>query len=127
MQLPQNVQSMELFQWSIADVSVLQIALLSASESHRRLQDEAENLKRKIEKTPGVRRVETYAVPQQQVRVAVTLEKMAAYRISLHQLMGAIQGANQNIPGGYVDIATKRFNVHLSLLFRPSHAELMAI
>ncbi|MBN1561577.1 efflux RND transporter permease subunit, partial [candidate division KSB1 bacterium] len=112
--LPEDIGSMELFEWSIADVSILQIALSSASDSYWRLKEEAENLKRKIEKAPGVRRVETYAVPQRQVRIAVKLEKMAAYRISLQQLMGAIQGANQNIPGGYVDIDARRFNVQTS-------------
>ncbi|MBN1464321.1 efflux RND transporter permease subunit [candidate division KSB1 bacterium] len=113
-QLPEDIGSMELFEWSIADVSILQIALVSATDSYWRLQQEAENLKRKIEKAPGVRRVEMHAVPQRQVRIAIKLEKMAAFRISLQQLMGAIQGANQNIPGGYVDIDTKRFNVQTS-------------
>jgi multidrug efflux pump subunit AcrB len=113
-QLPDDILHIELFKWSITDVNILQIALLSETDSYRRLQDEADNLKRQIEKAPGVRRVDVHAVPQQEVRVAVKLEKMAAFKISMNQLMGAIQASNQNIPGGYLDIDTKRFNIQTS-------------
>lgn len=113
-ELPEDIFMLELLKWSISDVNILQIALTSETESYRRLEEEAENLKRTLEKAPGVRRVELHAVPQQQVRVAIKLEKMAAYKISLNQLMGAIQAANQNIPGGYLDIDTKRFNIQTS-------------
>ena len=113
-ELPGDVLSIELLKWSIADVNIMQIALLSDSESYRRLDRDAEELKRELEKAPGVRRVDTHAIPQQQVRVAVKLDKMAAYQISLNQLLGSIQAANQNIPGGYLDIDTKRFNIQTS-------------
>ncbi|MBN1482629.1 efflux RND transporter permease subunit [candidate division KSB1 bacterium] len=113
-QLPDDIFSIELLKWSIADVNILQIALLSESESYARLEEEADNLKRKLEKAPGVRRVETHAIPQQEVRIAVKLEKMAAFKISLNQLMGALQAANQNIPGGFLDIDTKRYNIQTS-------------
>ncbi len=113
-QLPDDIAHLELFKWSITDVNILQIALMSDSESYRRLEDEADNLKKQLEKAAGVRRVDIHAAPQQQVRIAVKLEKMAAYKISMNQLMGAIQAANQNIPGGYLDIDTKRFNIQTS-------------
>ena len=112
--LPDDILSIELLKWSISDVNILQIALLSETESYWRLERAADNLKRSLEKAPGVRRVETHAIPQQEVRIAIKLEKMAAYKISLNQLLGAIQGANQNIPGGYLDIDTKRFNIQTS-------------
>lgn len=113
-ELPDNILSIELFKWSIADVNILQLALISETESYRRIDEEAEDLKQLLEKVPGVRRVETHAIPQQQVRVSVNLDKMAAFRISLNQLMGSIQASNQNIPGGYLDIGSRRFNIQTS-------------
>lgn len=113
-QLPGEVLSIELFKWTITDVNILQIALLSDDESYSRLDDAAQELKTRLEKAPGVRRVQTWAIPQQEIRVAVNLQKMAAWRISLNQVMGAIAGSNQNIPGGYLDIGKKRFNIRTS-------------
>jgi len=113
-QLPEGILRLELLKWSITDVNVLQLALMSESESYRVLEDKAEDLKNDVEKIAGVRRVEIFAAPQQQVRVSVKLEKMAAYKLSLNQLMGAIQAANQNIPGGFLDIDSKRFNIQTS-------------
>ncbi len=61
-----------------------------------------------------MRRVDIAALPRQEVRVALDLEKMALFHIPLSQVMGAIQTANQKVPGGYLDIGAKRFNIQTS-------------
>ncbi|RPH89121.1 MAG: efflux RND transporter permease subunit, partial [Calditrichaeota bacterium] len=37
--------------------------------------------------------------------------QMAQYRLSMNQVLGALASANQNLPGGYLDIGRKRFNL----------------
>lgn len=113
-ELPQDILAIQLHKWQISDVCMLQLALVSESASYRELDDEAERLKKSMEKVSGVRKVETWAIPEQEVRVAVDLGKMAQMKISLHQVLGAIQSANVNIPGGNIDIGSRRFNIQTS-------------
>ena len=116
-ELPQDIFSIELFKWSIADVSILQLALISESESYAFMEQHAEKLKERLETTPGIRRVNLHAIPQRQVSVMLNLEKMAACKIALSQVAGAVQSANQNLPGGYVDVGSRRFNIQTSGAF----------
>jgi len=113
-ELPDDILSLNMFKWSISDVNILQIALVSDSASYRELEREAERLKKKLERVSGVKRVETWAFPEQEVRVAVDLEKLAQMRIPLMQVFGAIQSANANIPGGHIDVGMRQFNIQTS-------------
>ncbi|MBN2012366.1 efflux RND transporter permease subunit [candidate division KSB1 bacterium] len=113
-QLPKEIWQLSTVKWSITDVNILQMALVSDSANYSTLEKEAERLKDMLEKIAGVKRVETLAYPQQEVRVELRTEKMAQNGLSLSQVTGAIQAANMNIPGGYVDLGSKRFNIQTS-------------
>ncbi len=113
-QLPQDILYIDLHKWQVSDVCMLQLALVSDSAPYSELEGEAERLKKFLEKVSGVRKVETWAIPEPEVRVAVDLQKMAQMRIPLKQIFGAIQSTNVNIPGGNIDIGSKRFNIQTS-------------
>ena len=112
--LPENIVSLEIQKWSVSDVFILQLALLSDSATYRDLEKEADRLKKSLETTAGVKKVKTWAFPEQEIRISIDMQKMAQNRLSLNQIISTIQSANQNIPGGYVDIGSKRFNVQTS-------------
>ncbi len=112
--LPQDILGLDMMKWSVADVNILQLAFVSESANYRTLEKLSDDLKKGLEKVSGVRRVRTWAFPQQEVRVSVYPEKLVQMRIPVNQVIRAIQNANVNIPGGYVDIGTKRFNIHTS-------------
>jgi multidrug efflux pump subunit AcrB len=112
--LPEGIFRMEIYKWTVADVSILQLALLSESASYRLLEKEAERLENKLKRVAGVREVEKQAYPEQEVRVSVNLDKISQLKLSLNQVLGAIQSNNANIPGGNVDIGTQRFNIKTS-------------
>jgi multidrug efflux pump subunit AcrB len=109
--LPENLLSLEILKWSISDVYVLQLALVSDSASTRELEHEAEIIRKRIERVPGIRSAATWAVPKQEVRVSVNLARLARLRIPLGQVLSAIQDANANIPGGVVDAGSRRLSV----------------
>jgi len=113
-ELPDDILNLSTMKWTVSDVNILQIALVSDSASYVLLEQEAETLKRELEKVNGVLRVKTWAYPEQEVRVALRLEKLAQLRIPLNQVMAAIQSANMDIPGGYIDIGSKRFSIQTS-------------
>ena len=116
--LPDDIASLDTSKWEVSDVNILQAALVSDSASYRELEEEAKKLKKELGKVNGVKRVETWAFPEQEVRVSLDLEKMSRMRISLNQLFDVIQSANMNIPGGNVDIRTEKFSIQTSGSYR---------
>jgi multidrug efflux pump subunit AcrB len=112
--LPENIVNLEIQKWSVSDVFIVQLALLSDSALYRELEKEADRLKKSLETTAGVKKVKTWAFPEQEIRISIDMQKMAQYGLSLNRVIGSIQGANQTIPGGYVDIGARRFNVQTS-------------
>lgn len=116
--LPDDLLRVEIIQWTSSDVNILQLALVSDESSFARLNAEAEKIKKQLEKVPGVRKVLIHAVPEQEVRIALDMEKMAHMNVSLEQIMHAIQSANANIPGGLINISGKSFGVKTSGSFQ---------
>jgi len=112
--LPQNIFDLNVVKWTVSDVQILELALYSEDAEYRRLEQEAEILKTSLEKTSGVKRVKIWAYPEQEVRISLDLAKLGHLGIPLSQVIGSIQSANQNIPGGYVDAGLKRFNIKTS-------------
>lgn len=113
-ELPEQLLTLETRQWSTSDVAMMQIALVSGKAEYAELKEETERIEREIKKINGVRKVETLACPEQEVRIEVDLEKMAMMNISLNQLMNAIKTNNQNIPGGKIDVSGISFSVKTS-------------
>ena len=90
------------------------MALVSDTASWRELKEKAENLKDMFESVPGVRTAETWAFPNPEVRVAIDLQRLARAGVSLDQVIQTIQGQNQNVPGGSVDVGLRRYNLRTS-------------
>jgi multidrug efflux pump subunit AcrB len=112
--LPADVFSIDIRQFTPGTVNIVQLALVSAGADWRELAKQAENLEELIETAPGVRRAETWAYPEPEVRVAIDLERLAAARVTLGQVITAVQGENASIPGGAVDVGLRRYNLKTS-------------
>ncbi|MFY0650769.1 MAG: efflux RND transporter permease subunit [Cyclobacteriaceae bacterium] len=112
--LPEEIVHIRKSKFSIMDVSIMQIAFVSDSLDYAIMEDQAKRLKKKIEKSYGIRKVEILAVPDREVRVITDFERMSNYGISIKQLTGAIESSNANIPGGTIDVGSKRFSVKTS-------------
>lgn len=112
--LPGDIYDLQVLEWSSTDVVMLQLALVSEDAGPGRMNDRAEELKNEIEKLSGVRKVEIFASPEQEVRISMNLEKMAAMKISTEDITAAIQSSNANIPGGELRSGMKSFNVKTS-------------
>jgi multidrug efflux pump subunit AcrB len=113
-QLPPDILSLETMKWSISDTKFLQIALVSGDAEYRELEKQADRLEKILKKIPGIKQADSRAFPEQEVRVSLDLEKMAQLKIPLKRVVGSIQAANMNIPGGTIDAGIKRFSVQTS-------------
>ena len=112
--LPADITQIDIRKDSPGLVSIVQMALVSDTASWRELKEKAENLKDMFEAVPGVRTAETWAFPNPEVRVAIDLQRLARVGVSLDQVIQTIQGQNQNVPGGSVDVGLRRYNLRTS-------------
>jgi multidrug efflux pump subunit AcrB len=112
--LPADLAQIDIRKDSPGLVNIVQMALVSDTASWRVLKEKAESLRDAFEAVPGVRTAETWAYPMPEVRVAIDLERLARAGVSLDQTIRAVQGQNQNIPGGSVDVGLRRYNLRTS-------------
>ena len=109
--LPEGVRTVDVNLFTTTSVTVYQVALVSEAASYKQLQDVAERLEQAVERVDGVKTVDTWAYPEQEVRVGLDLEQLRETGITLDQVMGAVQSEAQALPGGDVDVGPRRFNI----------------
>src|SRR5579859_4501915 len=112
--LPKDILSIDIQKFSPSDVNILQVALLSETTPYKDLEEWSKKLKERLEKIKTLKNVDNWAFPQQQVRVSLNLEKLSQNHIPLNAVLQAIQRENVNIPGGSIDMGTRKFNVKTS-------------
>ncbi|MBL7113417.1 MAG: efflux RND transporter permease subunit, partial [Bacteroidales bacterium] len=112
--LPDDIYGLEVLEWSSTDVVMMQLALVSETAEYSSLEEAADQLKKEIEKVGGVKQVEILALPGQEVRVSLDIEKMARMNISLERVSQSILSNNANIPGGSIEAGTRNFNIKTS-------------
>lgn len=110
-ELPQDVYSIEALKIQAGNTNIIQAALVSDNAEYSELSRYGETLKDKIGAVEGVKKAQALAYPEQELRVALNLLKMAHLKISISQVLGAIQSENVNIPGGSLEIGPRKFNV----------------
>jgi multidrug efflux pump subunit AcrB len=112
--LPQDILSLEVQKFTPSDVNIIQVALLSETAPYSELEKWSKELKERLEKVKSLKNVENWAFPQQQVRVSIKPERLAQYKIPINRILGAIQSENVNIPGGSIEMGSKKFNIKTS-------------
>ncbi|MBK8946696.1 MAG: efflux RND transporter permease subunit [Ignavibacteriae bacterium] len=116
--LPEEIYDIDLLKWSISDVKILQLALISETDEYSKLEKEAEHLEDILKKVNGVKSVQTVAFPKQEIRVEINLEKLSKYKIPLSKIIQILQSENANIPGGEIDLGGKNFSIKTSGSFK---------
>lgn len=109
--LPAGIADIKVIRIESQMVALMQLALVSPEASYARLQDLADELTRRLEGVPGVRRCERHAFPEKQVAVTLDLDHGQALRLSPLDLIQALQGGNQNLPAGSAELGQRRFTV----------------
>lgn len=109
--LPDGIISLDINKAASSDVAILQTALISETASMQEMKKNAEALEKDIERIRDVKWVEIQGTPEQKIRIEIDLERMAAHRIGLNQVIGMVQANNINIPGGDIDIGKRKYNI----------------
>src|SRR5690606_2173668 len=113
-ELPADIADIRVQKFTPTDVNILQVALMSETASYSELEAWSKKLKERLEKIKTLKNVDNWAFPNQQVRVSLKPERLAQYKIPVNRVLAAIQSENVNIPGGSIEMGTKKFNVKTS-------------
>ena len=110
--LPDDFQRYFVFKFSTTDDPVLRIRLASDSIDLTAAYDLIDRgLKRRLERLPGVAKVEVSGAPPSEVEIAIDPDRLTAHGLSLNDLSRQLQAVNFSVSGGSIDEGTRRLRV----------------
>lgn len=116
--LPAGLVRLEVRRVRTTEVAIAQIALVSEHLPMRRLEKLADNLRERLDRTPGVREARYWGAPGSEVRVALDLPKLAAMQLPPTAVADALRAAGAETPVGAAHAGDRRFNVKAGGAFR---------
>jgi multidrug efflux pump subunit AcrB len=110
-ELPSELQSITFRKANPGLVNIVQAALVAPELDPVALKRLADDLEESLETVPGVRRAESWAFPEPEIRVALDLPRMAALGIDVATVDAAVSGEGSSVPGGAIDVGERRYNL----------------
>ncbi|MBC7885946.1 MAG: efflux RND transporter permease subunit, partial [Saprospiraceae bacterium] len=116
--LPEGILLFDIKKATSSDVSILQTALISDTASMQSLKALGELLEKNLERIKDVKWSEVQAASERQIKIEIDLEKMAALKLGLNQVLGLIQANNVNVPGGDIDLGNRKYSIKTTSEYR---------
>jgi len=112
--LPDEIMQLEMMQWTIADMAMMQLALTSDHAPYAELEEVADELSKRIEKIRNISKVNYFGLPDQEIHIHLDFEKMAMVNTSIGNIAQAIESNNANIPAGDIKVGSSSLSVKSS-------------
>ncbi|GAB3516769.1 efflux RND transporter permease subunit [Pseudoxanthomonas daejeonensis] len=109
--LPDDLQRYFVFKFSTTDEPVLRVRLASKSDLTGAYDMIEREFKRRIERIPGVARVEVSGAPPNEVEIAINQDRLTAHDLSLNDLTQRLQAVNFSISAGVISDGPQRLRV----------------
>jgi multidrug efflux pump subunit AcrB len=113
-ELPADLVKLEVEQFDLADVNVMEAAIVSSGASNEAMGTVARELRRELESVPGVRKVQLTGLAKTEVLVQLDPDKMLARSISPAEVISSIDADSRDVPIGSVQEDARQFNVKAS-------------
>ena len=110
-ELPADLQRLEVLRNENSDLTVFQVALVAPQAPYAQIDDIAKRFEDALERVPGVKKAERWAAPPREMQVTLDLGRMARLGLTPAQVLNALGSDNAQIPGGSVDVGTRRYNI----------------
>ncbi|HEU4813280.1 MAG TPA: efflux RND transporter permease subunit, partial [Xanthomonadaceae bacterium] len=111
-ELPDDLQRYYVLKFSTSDEAVLQLRLASANGN---LADQyaliEREFKRRIERLPGVARVDISGAAPSEIEIAVNPDRLSAHGIGLNELAASMRSVNFSVSAGLIDDGGQRLRV----------------
>jgi HAE1 family hydrophobic/amphiphilic exporter-1 len=110
-ELPEDVRRINLFRWNSGDAPILNVRISGQRDLDGAYELLERELKRPLERIPGVARVELQGVEPREVLIEVVPERLAAHGIALNTLAERLAQANFAVAGGMIEDGHRRLAV----------------
>ncbi|MFD0323340.1 MULTISPECIES: efflux RND transporter permease subunit [Lysobacter] len=109
--LPDGFQRYFVFKWSSSDQAVLQVRLAGDMDLSREYDLIDREFKRRLERIPGVAKVEIGGAAPNEVEIAILPDRMVAHDVDLNTLTRKLQALNFSISAGEIEDGGRRLRV----------------
>ncbi len=109
--LPDDLQRYNVFKWSSSDQPVLKVRLASATDLTAAYDMLDREFKRRIERIPGVARVDITGAPPNEVEIAIDPDRLSAHGLSINELSDRLRTLNFSISAGQINDNGQRVRV----------------
>ncbi|HEL3833776.1 TPA: efflux RND transporter permease subunit [Stenotrophomonas maltophilia] len=109
--LPDDLQRYNVFKWSSSDQPVLKVRLASTTDLTTAYDMLDREFKRRIERIPGVARVDITGAPPNEVEIAIDPNRLNAHGLSINELSDRLRTLNFSISAGQIDDNGQRVRV----------------
>ncbi|WP_312737576.1 efflux RND transporter permease subunit [Stenotrophomonas sp.] len=109
--LPDDLQRYNVFKWSSSDQPVLKVRLASATDLTAAYDMLDREFKRRIERIPGVARVDITGAPPNEVEIAIDADRLSAHGLSINELSDRLRTLNFSISAGQINDNGQRVRV----------------
>ncbi len=110
-ELPDDFRRYYVQRWSTSDREAMSLRLTSDEDLTARAELIERSIKQKLERLPGVARVEVEGVAAQEVLVALDKDRLSAHGVALNDLVQRLQAANFSVSAGQITQAGQRLRV----------------
>ena len=110
-QLPDDFRRYFVQRWSTSDREAVSLRLTSEVDLTTRADLIERSIKQRLERLPGVARVEVEGVARQEVLVALDKDRLTAHGVALNELVQQLQAANFSVSAGQITEAGQRLRV----------------
>ncbi|HRP73339.1 MAG TPA: efflux RND transporter permease subunit [Luteimonas sp.] len=110
-ELPDDFRRYFVQRWSTTDREAISLRLSSDEDLTRRAELIERSIKQRLERLPGVARVEVEGVAPQEVLVALDKDRLSAHGVALNELVERLQAANFSVSAGQITDGGQRLRV----------------
>jgi len=109
--LPDDLQRYFVGNWSSTDEPVLQVRLAGSMDLTRAYELIDREFKRRLERIPGVAKVDVSGAAPNEIEVAIAPDRLVAHGISLNDLTTKLQAVNFSVSAGQIEDGGRRLRV----------------
>ncbi len=110
-QLPDDFRRYFVRRWSTGDQEAISLRLTSQTDLTTRGELIERSLKQRLERLPGVARVEVEGVPIQEILIAIEPDRLTANGVGLNELVSRLQASNFSVSAGQITDAGRRLRI----------------
>jgi len=110
--LPDDMQRYFVWKWSSSDEPAMSLRLTSGVLDLTKEYDRIDRtFKRRLERIPGVAKVEVEGAPQNEVEIAIDQDRLNAHGLALNDLDTRLRSINFSVSAGQIDDGVQRLRV----------------